>query len=1032
MLKVAIVFDDVVGVDALGKDCLRALQQMASERRLASVEHILPSKLTAFFKGEFDLFLFVDDGLDYPIPKHCQPSAWWASDTQLSIERCLSKARQAVWTFAAQGNGIDQLKMAGIEDAVWLPLVCDPNQHGLGQENFVQRTYRDRMEQVLETVQSHLSPSRLGKTVLTQSSCSKASAYFSHERQDVLELVPLKAQRVLDIGCGVGKLGKAIKSRQSAHVTGVERDPLAAGEATKVLDDVHQTDIERADFAFTKGIFDCVICADVLEHLRFPERLLQKIYDWLAPGGVLVTSLPNVQNLAVVQSLLAGNWTYESSGLLDEDHVRFFTRREIEKMLSRTGFDFQEMRMIPGPGAEEWVKRGRPAQVTLGDIQVDLPSLDQASEFMAYQYLTRSKRLGKQAYGLTSIIVVTHNQCDYTSTCLDSLRLRTDEPYELIVVDNGSTDGSLSFLQSAGVDQLILNETNRGFPAAVNQGISVARGEQILLLNNDTIVTTGWLRRMLDVFAFDSGIGLIGPVSNRVSGEQQIKVNYRQLADLDGFAWDWGKRHGHELVATNRLVGFCLLIRRNVIESIGQFDEQFGIGNFEDDDFCRRAIQAGFRAVIARGAFVHHFGSATFRQSGIDFDALLQQNKKIFLQKWSGDETAANFENLHSAEPSEDLTHSEPGNVRLSVCMIVRDNEETIGPCLKSIRPWVDEIVVVDTGSTDRTPEICEALGARVYHRSWQDSFSAARNLSLELARGEWIFWMDSDDTIPSECGEKLRELAYGSHGDETLGYVMQVHCPGKDDRDITAVDHVKLIRNRPELRFEFRIHEQILPAIRRAGGDVKWSDIYVVHSGADRTDEGRLRKLHRDLRLLELDLSEKPDHPFVLFNLGMTYNDAGQHDRAIQFLRRCITVSVPAESHLRKAFALLVASQIKQGQHEAARKDCNDGLRMFPDDQELIFRKAMLDHQEGKLEASAVGYQCLLSTNVGRYFSSMDVGITGYKARHNLAIVLEEMKLFEEAITQWTLLLAERPGYFPALSALNRLENGSSITHVA
>src|SRR5689334_11019756 len=133
--------------------------------------------------------------------------------------------------------------------------------------------------------------------------------------------------------------------------------------------------------------------------------------------------------------------------------------------------------------------------------------------------------------------------------------------------------------------------------------------------------------------------------------------------------------------------------------------------------------------------------------------------------------------------------------------MIVRDNEQTIHPCLESIRPWVDEIVVVDTGSTDKTPQICEWFGAKIFHFPWVDDFSAARNESIRHATGEWVFWMDSDDTINPDCGRKLRELAMPDIDPSVLGFVMQVHCPGPDD-ELTVVDHVKLFRNRPEIRF--------------------------------------------------------------------------------------------------------------------------------------------------------------------------------------------------------------------------------------
>ena len=131
--------------------------------------------------------------------------------------------------------------------------------------------------------------------------------------------------------------------------------------------------------------------------------------------------------------------------------------------------------------------------------------------------------------------------------------------------------------------------------------------------------------------------------------------------------------------------------------------------------------------------------------------------------------------------------------------MIVRDNAPTIRAALESIRPWVDEMIIVDTGSKDDTPRIAERLGARVFHFPWCDNFSAARNESLRHARGRWIFWMDSDDTIDSHNGCQLRQLALRTTDRSVFGYVVQVHCPGAGDdgvHDVTVVDHVKLFRN--------------------------------------------------------------------------------------------------------------------------------------------------------------------------------------------------------------------------------------------
>ena len=308
----------------------------------------------------------------------------------------------------------------------------------------------------------------------------------------------------------------------------------------------------------------------------------------------------------------------------------------------------------------------------------------------------------------------------------------------------------------------------------------------------------------------------------------------------------------------------------------------------------------------------------------------------------------------------------------------------------------------------------CAELGAHVFHWPWRDDFSAARNESLQHATGEWLFWMDSDDTIPEDCGCRLRALADGQHARDVLGYVIQVHCPGpgNDPHDVTAVDHVKLFRNRRDLRFEHRIHEQILPAIHRAGGEVAFTELHVVHSGADYTPDGRQRKLDRDFHLLHLDLQERPDHPFVLFNLGMTHADCQQHDAAVRWLTRCLEVSPAEESHVRKAYALLISSLMQLGDLEHAKLTCLHGRKIFPGDKELLFRHAMLAHELQNLDEAVTLYREVLTPSNERHFVSVDIGLTGFKARHNLALVYEDLGQIDLAEAEWRAILSEQPNY--------------------
>jgi GT2 family glycosyltransferase/tetratricopeptide (TPR) repeat protein/2-polyprenyl-3-methyl-5-hydroxy-6-metoxy-1,4-benzoquinol methylase len=904
-------------------------------------------------------------------------------------------------------------------------------------------TYAHRMERMLRTVGQRRSRTTVGgaergEVRLEPTAPAPSRPYFEHARPELLALIPHSARTVLDIGCGAGRLGAAVQARQEARVVGIERDEQAAATARDRLDRVLVGDVEQLEPGFAPGSFDAIVCGDILEHLRNPERLLRRARGWLDREGHLIASIPNVRHHSIIRGLLAGNWTYESAGLLDRDHLRFFTRREIEKLFFRAGFSIERLQVVPGPGDEELIRGAGRGELAIGPLSIRGLQAGEAEEFYAYQFLIDARPVVTRERGLTSVVILTHDQIVYTRQCVESILRLTDEPYELVFVDNASSDGTVDYLRSIPGATLIVNDTNRGFPAAANQGIAAARGEYVLLLNNDTVVTTGWLGRMLNALESDPAIGMVGPCSNSVSGPQQVEARYDDVADLDGFAWDWGKANDRLRAETDRLVGFCLLIRRSVIDRIGVLDERFGVGCFEDDDYCRRAIRAGFRLVIAGDSFVHHYGGRTFRGSGADFAAIMRENERRYRDKWEkelrGDALPPEVQRestlvtaaatpLKGEKPAPFTITMAPGGglllergrVGLSLCMIVRDNVRTIRPCLESIRPWVDEMVVVDTGSVDETPGIAAALGARVFHFPWCDDFSAARNESLRHARGEWVFWMDSDDTIDAGCGRKLRELAYGTADPSLLGYVVQVHCPGPNDDgvvDVTAVDHVKLVRNRPDLRFEGRIHEQILPALRRAGGDVAWTDLYVVHSGSDQSLAAQERKRQRDLRLLELELQDRPEHTFTLFNLGMTHADAGRYEEAAGFLTRSIARSGPNDSHLRKAYALLMFAQMQTGRRDEARATCRRGRALFPDDIELRFREGVLLHDTGYLAEAERAYMGVLNNHEERHFASLDRGIKGFKSLQNLAVLYTDMGRFAEAERVWREVIRQVPTY--------------------
>ncbi|WP_404616337.1 glycosyltransferase [Rhodanobacter hydrolyticus] len=239
-----------------------------------------------------------------------------------------------------------------------------------------------------------------------------------------------------------------------------------------------------------------------------------------------------------------------------------------------------------------------------------------------------------------SVIVVTYNNLDLTKACLSSLEQYSDYTnLEVIVVDNASSDGTPDYLAAwaaAGKDRrLILNLDNRGFAAANNQGLAVADGDYLVLLNNDTHVTPGWIATLVAHLGRTKGLGMIGPVTNNIGNEARIEISYDDMDGMLHAAADYTTRHAGLLTPLRTAAFFCVMVPRAVYEKVGPLDEAFGIGFFEDDDYCRRVEQAGWGIACADDVFVHHHLSASFNKLKLEQrQTLFERNKAIYEAKW--------------------------------------------------------------------------------------------------------------------------------------------------------------------------------------------------------------------------------------------------------------------------------------------------------------------------------------------------------------------------------------------------------------
>lgn len=238
---------------------------------------------------------------------------------------------------------------------------------------------------------------------------------------------------------------------------------------------------------------------------------------------------------------------------------------------------------------------------------------------------------------VTSIIIPTYNNKGLLNECVRAVRQHTHLPYEIIVVDDGSTDGTDDYCRQAGLVFVSL-PNNGGFPRACNKGMMLASGDVIVLLNNDCLVSPRWLDNFHAAFQENEDVGIVGPVTNYASGKQQVKQDYTNLEQFQRIASVANRSDRSKRYRTERIVGLCFAFKREVMDRIGVLDERFSPGHYEDDDYCLRARINGFNIMICGDVLVHHYGSSSFRQQDESaLKQLVQQNYDKFVAKWGID-----------------------------------------------------------------------------------------------------------------------------------------------------------------------------------------------------------------------------------------------------------------------------------------------------------------------------------------------------------------------------------------------------------
>ncbi len=351
--------------------------------------------------------------------------------------------------------------------------------------------------------------------------------------------------------------------------------------------------------------------------------------------------------------------------------------------------------------------------------------------------------------------------------------------------------------------------------------------------------------------------------------------------------------------------------------------------------------------------------------------------------------------------------------MNVSLCMIVRNEEANLEDCLESINGLVSEVVVVDTGSVDATKGIALQHGARVFDFRWCDDFAAARNESIRHALGDWIFWLDADDRIEARSQGQLREL-FSTLPDSLDGYLMRCVCVSHGGLANHEVDHLRLFRNDPRIRFTYRVHEQVAPSVQRAGGKTLATDVVIRHVGYGDTELYR-HKQERNLRLIEMACQEHPLEPAMLYYRGESLLDLDRPAEALVSLNLCANLVPRGTAVARRVPVHLADAYTREGMIREADAVLVGARSAYPTDSNIALAQAMLLYRRGQLERaeSELSLYVLVSANASRPEVFVgDPSISSFRARSFLAALRYLLARYAEAEADARLVVETCPDF--------------------
>lgn len=480
--------------------------------------------------------------------------------------------------------------------------------------------------------------------------------------------------------------------------------------------------------------------------LRYGSGLKGKIGEALVTGIPIVTTSIGAEGMGFVDGV--NGLVADSPEEFAKRVVEVYTNEALWQRISGEGKRHGQ-RLYSFETAETYWKE------IIEFIKGGRPKIDQAQEDLRPKGFVRNKSLPEIEPNLSIIIPAYNNLADLRA-CWMSIRKNTSIPYRLIVIDNGSTE-EVAYEADQNNIEVIRNPNNMGFAYACNQGIKATNGDYVVILNSDTIVTPGWLERLLWHMEHDPKVGIVGPSTNFAASVQQIRASYKTERELYDFSEDLFKQNRRKSLEVEKIVGVCMLMRRSMLEEIGLFDTRFGLGNYEDDDICLRARIAGYKILWAQDVFVHHAGSKTFRILDVDYKKLLEENRTKFNQKWG-----SILERSQMASPGN-MAHPSRG-----IPLLILPFSCEKPPGVTGLDDTKDEFEIVDLGG-----ESCSRKGDLA-------------NLILDFCKqtdSEHILFLRHGTVLTPDWWKPLIEVL----SDKTIGCSLSASNQGIGDQTVRA-----------------------------------------------------------------------------------------------------------------------------------------------------------------------------------------------------------------------------------------------------